>query len=103
MRKHRRIVIGPLNTLKDESAALKAIAALRKDIKSESNKVNKYARFILLAHSEARINFMKILFKLANGPSGASTVVRVCLQRPQNVRLRVDTRHQNQDTGDTTP
>jgi hypothetical protein len=102
-RKHRRIVIGTLNTLKDESAALKAIAALRKDIKSESNKVNKYARFILLAHSEARINFMKILFKLANGPSGASAVVRVCLQRPQNVRLRVDTRHQNQDTGDTTP
>jgi len=31
-RKHRRIVIGTLNTLKDESAALKAIAALRKDI-----------------------------------------------------------------------
>jgi len=31
-RKHRRIVIGTLNTFKDESAALKAITALRKDI-----------------------------------------------------------------------
>ena len=31
-RKHRRIVIGTLGTLKDESAALKAIAALRRDI-----------------------------------------------------------------------
>jgi hypothetical protein len=31
-RKHRRIVIGTLNTLKDESAVLKAIAALRRDI-----------------------------------------------------------------------
>jgi integrase len=31
-RKHRRIVIGSLDTLRDESAALKAIAALRKDI-----------------------------------------------------------------------
>ena len=32
-RKPRRIVIGTLNTLKDESAALKAISALRRDIK----------------------------------------------------------------------
>ena len=31
-RKHRRIVIGTLNTLKNESAALKSIAALRRDI-----------------------------------------------------------------------
>jgi hypothetical protein len=31
-RKHRRIVIGTLNTLKDESAAMKAISALRRDI-----------------------------------------------------------------------
>jgi len=31
-RKHRRIVIGTLDTLKDESAALKSIAALRIDI-----------------------------------------------------------------------
>jgi integrase len=31
-RRHRRIVIGTLNTLKDETAALKAIAALRRDI-----------------------------------------------------------------------
>jgi hypothetical protein len=31
-RKHRRIVIGTLDTFKDESAALKAISALRKDI-----------------------------------------------------------------------
>ena len=31
-RKHRRIVIGSLDTLRDESAALKAIAALRRDI-----------------------------------------------------------------------
>jgi hypothetical protein len=31
-RKHRRIVIGTLDTLKDESAALKSIAALRRDI-----------------------------------------------------------------------
>src|ERR1017187_4473544 len=31
-RTHRRIVIGTLNTLKDESAALKAISALRRDI-----------------------------------------------------------------------
>jgi hypothetical protein len=31
-RKHRRIVIGTLDTLRDESAALKAIAALRREI-----------------------------------------------------------------------
>ena len=31
-RKHRRIVIGTLDTLQDESAALKSIAALRRDI-----------------------------------------------------------------------
>src|SRR6266851_4816950 len=31
-RKHRRIVIGSLDTLRDESAALKAISALRRDI-----------------------------------------------------------------------
>jgi hypothetical protein len=31
-RKHRRIVIGSLDTSRDESAALKAIAALRRDI-----------------------------------------------------------------------
>ncbi len=31
-RKHRRIVIRSLDTLRDESAALKAIAALRRDI-----------------------------------------------------------------------
>src|SRR5260370_38919984 len=31
-RKHRRIVIGSLDILRDESAALKAIAALRRDI-----------------------------------------------------------------------
>jgi hypothetical protein len=31
-RKHRRIVIGTLDTLKDESAALKSIGALRIDI-----------------------------------------------------------------------
>ena len=31
-RKHRRIVIGTLDTFKDESAALKAITALRKDV-----------------------------------------------------------------------
>jgi hypothetical protein len=31
-RKHRRIVIGSLDTLRDECAALKAIAALRKEI-----------------------------------------------------------------------
>ena len=31
-RKHRRIVIGSLNILKDESAALKSIAALQRDI-----------------------------------------------------------------------
>jgi len=31
-RKHRRIVIGSLDTLRDESAALKAIVALRRDI-----------------------------------------------------------------------
>ena len=31
-RTHRRIVIGTLNTFKDEPAALKAISALRKDI-----------------------------------------------------------------------
>jgi hypothetical protein len=31
-RRHRRIVIGTINTLKDETAALKAIAALRRDI-----------------------------------------------------------------------
>ena len=30
-RKHRRIVIGSLDTLRDESAALKAIAALRRE------------------------------------------------------------------------
>jgi integrase len=31
-RRHRRIVIGTINTLKDETAALKAITALRRDI-----------------------------------------------------------------------
>jgi hypothetical protein len=31
-RKHRRIVIGTLNTLGDESAALKAISAFRRNI-----------------------------------------------------------------------
>jgi len=31
-RKHHRIVIGTFNALKDESAALKAISALRRDI-----------------------------------------------------------------------
>jgi integrase len=31
-RNHRRIVIGSLDTLRDESAALKAISALRRDI-----------------------------------------------------------------------
>jgi hypothetical protein len=31
-RRHRRIVIGTINTLQDETAALKAITALRRDI-----------------------------------------------------------------------
>jgi integrase len=31
-KKHRRLVIGTLDTLRDESAALKSIAALQRDI-----------------------------------------------------------------------
>jgi hypothetical protein len=38
-RKHRRIVIGTLNTLKDESAALKAISALRRDININDRRI----------------------------------------------------------------
>ena len=43
-RKHRRIVIGTLNTLKDESAALKAISALRRDIKQDLARLQRFER-----------------------------------------------------------
>jgi hypothetical protein len=43
-RKHRRIVIGTLNTLKDESAALKAISALRRDIKQGLARLQRFER-----------------------------------------------------------
>jgi len=39
-RKHRRIVIGTLDTLKDESAALKSIAALPEDRKAAKTSGN---------------------------------------------------------------